>query len=88
MDTFHDSTATSESNYGVDPYVYTNNDHAGATTTSLISTNRESSTSTPDDSAHLTTNMSHVSPYGSNWRTDSEDATHVRGVVRNATAWS
>ena len=75
MDTFRDSTATSESDYSVEPYVYTNHDRAGASTTSLISTNRESSTSTFDDSAHLTANMSHEPPHGSNWRADSEDAT-------------
>ena len=88
IDTFRDSTATSESDYGTEPYVYTNHDRAGASTTSLISTNRESSTSTFDDSAHLTANMSHEPPHGSNWRTDSEDTATTPRTRRRTQRYS
>jgi hypothetical protein len=73
LDTLRASTATSESDYSVEPYAYTNHYRAGASTTSLMSNHHESSTSTFDDSAHLIANMSSEQPYGGNWRTDSED---------------
>lgn len=85
LDMFRVSTATSESDYSVEPYVYTNHSRAGASTTSLISTHRESSTSTYDDSAHLTANMSSEPPHGGNWRTDSEDTAAATPRTRRRT---
>ena len=66
MDSFRVSTATSD--YGV----YTNHPRAGTSTASLISSRRQSSTSTFDDSVHLTANITSEPTDGGNWRTDSE----------------
>jgi hypothetical protein len=85
LDTIRVSTATSESDYSVEPYAYTNHSRAGASTTSLMSTHRESSTSTFDDSAHLTANMTCEQPHGSNWRTDSEDTAAATPRTRRRT---
>ncbi|KAF8263833.1 hypothetical protein EI94DRAFT_1739869 [Lactarius quietus] len=60
MDMFRASTATSD--YVSEPFV--NHPRAGASTRSLISSRRESSTYTFDDSAHLTANMPLEPPDG------------------------
>ena len=83
VDIFRVSTATSD--YGVEPFAYTNHPRAGASTTSLISSRRESSTSTFDDSAHLTANMSSEPPDGENWQTDSEHAAAATPRTRRRT---
>ncbi|KAI9433175.1 Ion transport protein-domain-containing protein [Lactarius indigo] len=83
LDRFRVSTATSD--YGVEPFVYTNHPRAGASTTSLISSRRQSSTSTFDDSTHLTANMSSEPTDGGNWRTDSENSAAATPRTRRRT---
>jgi len=83
MDRFRVSTATSD--YGVEPFVYTNHPRAGTSTASLISSRRESSTSTFDDSAHLTPNVSSEPTNGGNWRTDSEHTAAATPRTRRRT---
>ncbi|KAH9024879.1 Ion transport protein-domain-containing protein, partial [Lactarius pseudohatsudake] len=58
---------------------------AGASTTSLISSRRQSSTSTFDDSTHLTANMSSEPTDGGNWRTDSENSAAATPRTRRRT---
>ena len=70
MDMFRVSTATED--YGAETFAYTNHPRAGTSTASLISSRRESSTSTFDDSVHLTANVTSEPTDGDNWRTDSE----------------
>jgi hypothetical protein len=90
IDMFRVSTATTD--YGVEPFVYTNHPRAGASTASLISSERrESSTSTFDDSAHLTANMSSEPPaeaIGKLTQNTPLRRPHGRGVARNATVRS
>ena len=92
MDRFRVSTATSY--YGVEPFVYMNHPRAGTSTASLVSSRRESSTSTFDDSAHLTANVSSEPTDRGNWRTDSEHTAAAtprmaaHGVVRSVTVRS
>jgi hypothetical protein len=85
LDTFRASTATSVSDYSVEPYAYTNHSRASASTTSLMSNHRESSTSTFDDSAHLIANMSSEQPYAGTWLTDSEDTAAATPRTRRRT---
>ncbi|KAH8980165.1 Ion transport protein-domain-containing protein [Lactarius hatsudake] len=83
VDRFRVSTATSD--YGVEPFVYTDHPRAGASTTSLISSRRQSSTSTFDDSTHLTANMPSEPIDGGNWRTDSENSAATTPRTRRRT---
>ena len=84
IDMFRVSTATTD--YGVEPFAYTNHPRAGASTASLISSERrESSTSTFDDSAHLTANMSSEPPGGGNWQADSENTAAATPRTRRRT---
>jgi hypothetical protein len=83
MDIFRGSTATSD--YGVEPFVYPKHPHAGTSTASLISSRRESSTSTFDDSAHLTANNTSDPTNGGNWRTDSEHSAAASPRTRHRT---
>jgi hypothetical protein len=67
---FRASMATSD--YGVEPFVNTNHPRAGASIATLISSERrESSTSTFDDSAHLTAIMSSEPLGAGNWQAGS-----------------
>lgn len=81
-DPFHPQTAAAD--YDAEPFTYSNNPDARASTTSLISSHRPStlSTYTLDDEAHLTANIDHpkMADDGA-WRMDSEhlaDATTPR----------
>ncbi|KAF8270048.1 hypothetical protein EI94DRAFT_1723712 [Lactarius quietus] len=64
--------APATSDYGPEPFA--NHPRAGPSTASLISSRRESSTSTFDDSAHLTASIPPEPPDVGNWRTSSEHA--------------
>jgi voltage-dependent calcium channel len=71
---FHPQVVTTE--YDAEPFTYANNPHARSSTTSLISSRRESgvSTSTLDDEALLTSNIRHhdMTDKGGDWPADSE----------------
>ena len=82
--------------YDAEPFAYSNNPHARASTTSLISSRRASSVSTYtlDDSTHLTSNLRphhKVTDKGGDWHMDSEhlaDATTPRSRRRRTQRYS
>ncbi|KAI9461510.1 Ion transport protein-domain-containing protein [Russula earlei] len=81
LDPFYPQDAA---DYEPGPYTYSST-HARASTASLISSRRESSTSTVDDSALLTPNMHPKNAEETDWRTDSDDNVTVTPRTRRRT---
>jgi voltage-dependent calcium channel len=77
--------STTSDCYGTNNFAYSSNPRAGNSTTSLISSRRQSSTSTFDDAAHLTANIPVEPTDETSWQTDSEHVAAATPRTRHRT---